>query len=103
MALCSSSVPPESGLVVLVVNLRKDDLFSLRGTLPSNWTLYIACDAAEARQILGRTLIPVLLCESKLPDGNWKDLLATVSGRPNPPLLIVMSGSADESLWAEVL
>jgi DNA-binding response OmpR family regulator len=103
MALCSSSTPLESGLVVLVVNLRKDDLFSLRGTLPSNWTLYIASDAAEAKQILSQTSIPVLLCESELPDGNWKDLLAAVAEIPSPPLLIVTSRTADESLWAEVL
>jgi len=99
----NSSAPLANGIVVLVVGPSADDLFSLRGTLPSNWTLHIACDAAEAGQILRRTLIPVLLCESKLPDGNWKDLLAAVSGMRNPPLLIVMSRSADESLWAEVL
>ena len=71
---------------------------SLRGVLPSNWTLYIAGDAVEAKQILGQVSVPVILCESELPDGNWKDLLAAVAGLRNPPLMM-----ADEYLWAEVL
>jgi DNA-binding response OmpR family regulator len=103
MALCSSSAPPESELVILVVNPHKDDLLSLRGILPSNWILYIAGDAVEAKQILGHTSVPVILCESELPDGNWKDLLVAVAGIQSPPLLIVTSRLADEFLWAEVL
>ena len=103
MAPRSSFVRPEGGLVVLVVNPRRDDLLSLRGLLPSNWTLYIAGDAAGAKQILSQNSIPVLLCESELPDGNWKDLLAAVAEIPSPPLLIVTSRLADEFLWAEVL
>ena len=88
---------------MLVVGPSTDDLFSLRGTVPSDWTLYIAHDAAEAKQILSQTSIPVLLCESELPDGNWKDLLAAVAGIQSPPLLIVTSRTANEYLWAEVL
>jgi len=85
MSLYSSSTPPESGPVVLVVNTHKDDLFSMRGTLPSNWTLYIASDAAEAKQILSQTSIPVILYESDLPAGNWKDVLVAVAELPSPP------------------
>jgi DNA-binding response OmpR family regulator len=102
MAFFNSSAPPESGVVVLVVG-PSDDLLSLRGTLPSNWTLYVARDAAEAKQVLRQTSVPVILCESELPDGNWKDLLAAAAGIQSPPLLIVTSRLADEYLWAEVL
>ena len=102
MAFCDSSAPPESGVVVLVVG-PSDDLLSLRGTLPSNWTVYVASDAAEAKQILRETSVPVILCESKLPDGSWKDLLAAADVIQSPPLLIVTSRLADEYLWAEVL
>ena len=103
MAFCNSSAPPESGLVALVVSPCRGDLLSLRGTLPSNWTLYVARDAAEAKQVLRQTSVPVILCESELPDGNWKDLLAAAAGIQSPPLLIVTSRLADEYLWAEVL
>ena len=103
MALCSTSAPPESGLVALVVSPCRGDLLSLRGILPSNWTLYVASDAAEAKQILRQTSFPVILCERELPDGNWKDLLVAVAGIQSPPLLIVTSRLADEYLWAEVL
>src|ERR1022692_3304481 len=104
MALGNSSAPPESGVVVLVASPFEEDLLSLRGSLvPSNWTVYAASGSAEAMEILRRTLVPVILCESELPDGNWRDLLAAVSGMQSPPLMIVMSRSADEYLWAEVL
>ena len=103
MALCSTSAPPESGLVALVVSPCRGDLLSLRGILPSNWTHYVASDAAEAKQILRQTSFPVILCERELPDGNWKDLLVALAGIQSPPLLIVTSRLADEYLWAEVL
>jgi len=47
--------------------------------------------------------VPVILCDSELPDGNWKDLLVAVAGIQSPPLAIVISRLADEYLWAEVL
>jgi DNA-binding response OmpR family regulator len=103
MAFSNSPAPPESGIVVLVVSPSGDVLPSLRGALPSNWTLYIASDVAEAKHILRQTSIPVILCDSELPDGNWKDLLAEAAGIQSPPLIIVISRLADEHLWADVL
>jgi DNA-binding NtrC family response regulator len=45
----------------------------------------------------------VVICESQLPDGDWKLLLDGVSRVPSPPLMIVASTHADDALWAEVL
>jgi DNA-binding response OmpR family regulator len=45
----------------------------------------------------------VAICESDLPDGSWKDLLAHLADMNRPPLLIVTSRLADEVLWSEVL
>lgn len=45
----------------------------------------------------------VVVCESQLPDGSWKDLLRALRALKNPPPMIVMSWHADEALWAEVL
>jgi len=104
MAISNSFAPLESGIGVLVVSLVEEDLSFLRGTLlPSNWTIYVASSAAEAEKVLRQTSVPVILCESELPDGNWKVLLAAVAGLRNPPLLVVTSRLADERLWAEVL
>ena len=46
---------------------------------------------------------PVAICESDLPDGSWKDLLAWLAHISRPPLLVVTSRLADEVLWSEVL
>ena len=45
----------------------------------------------------------VVICEARLPDGGWKDILEDLSLLPDPPPLIVTSRFADEHLWAEVL
>jgi DNA-binding response OmpR family regulator len=104
MALGNSSAASESAGAVLVVSPFEGDLRSLRSTLlPSNWTLYAATGGIEAMEILHRTSVPVILCESELPDGNWRDLLAAVAELQCPPLMIVTSQFADECLWAEVL
>jgi DNA-binding response OmpR family regulator len=57
----------------------------------------------EVRGRLERTIPRVILCDSDLPDGNWKDVLEMAASLHDPPPVIVTSRLADEYLWAEVL
>jgi CheY-like chemotaxis protein len=59
------------------------------------------CKAAFAR--LRRQHMPVVVCESNLPDGTWRDVLDRIKTLPYQPLLIGTSRTADHRLWAEVL
>jgi DNA-binding response OmpR family regulator len=61
------------------------------------WAVQPAQSAEEALDHLSRHTIPVVICESSLPDGDWKDLLSKA------PRLIVTARNADDALWAEVL
>lgn len=45
----------------------------------------------------------VILCDSVLPDGTWREVLAHASCVAQPPPVIVAAGHADEQLWMEVL
>jgi hypothetical protein len=45
----------------------------------------------------------VVVCDEKLPDGTWRDVIALIGPLHNPPPLIVASRLADDRLWAEVL
>jgi DNA-binding response OmpR family regulator len=47
--------------------------------------------------------ISVVICDTDLPDGDWKDVLQQVLQARSAPALIVTSRVADHSLWAEVL
>ena len=58
---------------------------------------------AEARRMLTRLDICLVVCERDLPPGTWVDLFEQLRERPNPPLLIVTSRLADDRLWAEAL
>lgn len=61
------------------------------------WTVRPAQSCREAIDHLSVHRTPVVICESSLPDGNWKDLL------DKAPRLIVTARTADEALWSEVL
>ncbi len=68
----------------------------------SGWELHHApgCDAAAD---LIRTLgIPVVICDTSIADGCWRDL-ATRFEQSNRPVMIISSRTADDRLWAEVL
>ena len=69
----------------------------------AKWTLYTAYTYREGMDELRRNRMPVVLCASKLPDGNWKDVLGQLALIPDRPRLIVFSRTADEGLWGEVL
>ena len=57
----------------------------------------------NARRLLERDLVRVIVCERGLADGTWRDVLDLAAWRPHPPPVIVTSRLADEYLWAEVL
>ncbi len=98
-----SSLPP-APVQVLAVSPEDGDLELLRAIFGhSNWTLYTATTLAEAVDLLRYNSIPVVICERDLPDGTWKDVLASAGSFPRPPHVLVTSRLADERLWAEVL
>jgi DNA-binding response OmpR family regulator len=45
----------------------------------------------------------VVVCESDLRPGTWKEVLEQLRTLPDPPFLIVTSKFADDRLWAEAL
>jgi len=69
----------------------------------SNWQPHGARTQKEAFAFLRKSPTPVVLCESRLPDGSWQDVLSHLAGIDRPPLLVVTSRFADDHLWAEVL
>ena len=68
-----------------------------------SWSIDTVHTLAEAKEWLTRNRTPVILCESCLPDGDWKAALRLTAGSANSPSLIVMSRLADERLWVDVL
>jgi DNA-binding response OmpR family regulator len=58
---------------------------------------------AGARTALTTAQYPVVVCESNLQPGDWRELLQSIQGMAHPPALIVTSVLADNSLRAEAL
>jgi len=80
------------------------DRAALRDILQgSAWQMTAAANCREAVEELRRDHVSVIVCESALDDGTWKDILCHISQSLNPPLLIVTSRLADAYLWSEVL
>jgi DNA-binding NtrC family response regulator len=46
---------------------------------------------------------PVVLCETDLRPGTWRELLEEITHAPDAPAVIVSSRLADDRLWAEAL
>ena len=74
------------------------DLFRRRG-----WILGHASSIYSASAMLREKPEAVVITERDLSGGNWKDVLETTRALPAPPLLIVISRSADDHFWAEAL
>ena len=60
-------------------------------------------DCEQALAQLADSRISVVICETLLPDGSWKDLLAYMGRVRASSVLVVTSKFPDESLWAEAL
>jgi DNA-binding response OmpR family regulator len=68
-----------------------------------DWTLFSATTFPAGVAILERRNVPVIILERDLPLGTWHDALAFLQHTEEPPLVIVVSRTADRRLWAEVL
>ena len=95
---------PDRVVTVLAISpFDEDHIFLAHLFSHSNWQIHQAKSSEEALEVLHRYPIPVVLCESEMPDWSWKDALAELGRLPEAPLLIVTSRLADDNLWAEVL
>jgi DNA-binding NtrC family response regulator len=93
-------VPP----AVLCVGVARDDDLALSRILSGVPYQMVTADTCHgALDCLRQGCVSIVVCESKLPDGTWRDLLSFSRTWPEPPPLIVTSEHADRNFWAEVL
>ncbi|PWU03304.1 MAG: hypothetical protein C5B51_19155 [Terriglobia bacterium] len=89
---------------VLLVSADRQDRPRLQRILdPAGYRLINAETCTDALRLAGRYRPPVLVCDTWLPDGGWKEMLHEIAAMPDAPLLIVISTQADDRLWSEVL
>jgi response regulator RpfG family c-di-GMP phosphodiesterase len=98
------SLRPDRVVTVLAVSPHDEDhIFLAHLFSHSNWKIHRADSCSQAIAVLRGNTIPVVICESEMPDNTWKGVLEELGHLPEAPLLIVTSRLADEHLWAEVL
>ncbi len=57
----------------------------------------------SARELLERETFGAILTESRLPDGDWQDMIALVRSTGRRSAVVVADRLANASLWADVL
>ena len=89
---------------LLIVGLSQDECAPFRtGAKVLGWKTQEVPSYREAVRQLCREKSGVIVCNSRLPDGTWEDVLGAIATQTVRPRLIVASRHADERLWAEVL
>ncbi len=96
--------PGYASVAVLLICPSEEDheFFSSMFQLPC-WKAYHVRTYHEALRWLTQDRMTLIICDSHLPDGNWKDILSQTQILPDPPRIIVTSGLPDDVLWGEVL
>jgi DNA-binding NtrC family response regulator len=69
----------------------------------TNWRISGVSGCKDASRTLESGAFGVVICDTKLCDGDWKTLLKGIRKLDAQPLLIVASEINDVSLWAEVI
>jgi DNA-binding NtrC family response regulator len=89
---------------ILFVGTAEGDGLSLGKILRNSiWQLHGTSSCQEALEFLDQRHVPVVLSETELSDGSWRELLNGMTRLSAPPNLIVSSRLGDDRLWAEVL
>jgi len=95
--------PSKSVIALAILSSEGDRLFLHRLFGNSNWVLHTVNTFEEAVEVIRRTPMPVVIAEDRLGGRTWRDLLYALDDVENPPVIIVASGMANDSLWGEVL
>lgn len=69
----------------------------------TRWRLFEAGLVREAGRVLCRQPGAVVLCEAKLPDGSWREMLGCAARLALPPPVIVAANESDRDLCMAVL
>jgi DNA-binding response OmpR family regulator len=69
----------------------------------AGWRLLEASGLRNAISCVRQNTVHVVIASAAPARWNWRRLLERLRGLKRPPLLIVTSRTADDSLWAEVL
>jgi len=92
---------PSSLMAVLAAPEDRTALLRIIG--PCKWELHWIGTCEEAIEVFHRTSPAIVICDSRLADGDWRQLWDILARGPKPPMFIVTSRLADDALWAEVL
>ena len=94
-------MPVVSALSVGVADQDQAKLESI--FLSRGWQLGRARTRQEARVCVAAAPVRVVIADSELRDGGWREVLDDLRECAEPPVLVVTARLADEALWAEVL
>lgn len=67
------------------------------------FVVHAACTCHEAQGLLDRYILPVVLTECTLPDGDWTRIRCRCEFQPNPAQVIVHVEEPDPALWVSAL
>jgi DNA-binding NtrC family response regulator len=88
---------------ILCISAFPEDHDSLRLILADPvWRISSASCCQQAIQRLCRDRVEVILCDARLPDATWRDILSQIADLTNPPALVVAGWEANEDLRAQV-
>jgi DNA-binding NtrC family response regulator len=89
-------------LSVLLVMPRERRLFALEQLESCRAQVVLAGSLSEARHILGGRRVDVIVTDTRLPDGNWQDLIEFVNSSHIMAQIVVSTRLLEQCLCAEV-
>jgi DNA-binding response OmpR family regulator len=90
---------------LVVISPFDEDLISLLNIVLKNtdWVVQWWATGDDAVAMLQGHPVPVVLCDTDLPDRTWRKLLTDTKQLETPPRFVLTAVGADERLWLEAL
>src|SRR5881628_135000 len=89
--------------MLLIVDDEKPTRDGLRAALEHRYEVYVAEDAAQAKELLERENFAVLLTDFRLPGGDGLKLIARAKSLSRPPVCILMTAYGSEELAVQAM
>ena len=98
--MCGRSRSPRAAVAGTVLLLGNEA--ALAGAKLSGWRILVAANMEQARQLLARGDIAVVLCELGAVRMDWKGALRLLAATPSHPSILLMTPAGKRPAWSEV-
>ena len=98
-----ASTRPGATDIVFISPYGFDKVILERAISRKKWNIFHVHGCEEALAIMASVLVPVVVCDRGVQQGQWQEVMRRIFSSPHPAPVLLVADSYDWHLWVETI